>query len=157
MPERGIAPGIGQSSAATHMHNLARSVRRRRTALDAENCDFAFRLIRVCAHGLEGSVDPSEIIRSRRSSEDRPLRSRPAGLVITKAHGMSPLVKSDELALLVRTLPFNYSRAFLVSWFLDPNPPQPEIQLQRIAHYGRAAALCPLRLFFDERPNFGGQ
>jgi hypothetical protein len=63
---------------------------------------------------------------------------------------MSPLVKRDELALLVRTLPFNYSRAFLVSWFLDPNLPQTEIQLQRIAHYGRATALCTLRLFFDE-------
>jgi hypothetical protein len=93
----------------------------------------------------------------RRSSDDGSLRSRAAGLVITKVQGTSPLIKGDKFALFVRALPFHYGCAFLIARFFRSNFPQPEIQLQRVAHYGRAAALCASGLFLYERPNLRRQ
>ena len=59
----------------------------------------------------------------RRSSEDGSLRSRTAGLVITKVQGTSPLVKGDKFTLLVRALPFNYGCALFVVRLFRSNLP----------------------------------
>jgi len=58
----------------------------------------------------------------RKSSDESRLRSRSAGLVITKSDSMPPLVKRDELALLVSKLSFGYNCLFFIGRLLDADP-----------------------------------
>jgi hypothetical protein len=104
-----------------------------------------------------GAHCSSALLMRRRSSRDGSLRSRSAGLVITKSHGMLPLFERDELAAFVSALPFSYRFALIGGGFFACNPVQLEIQLQCVAHDLGATAFAPFGRSIDLRSNFRGQ
>src|SRR6266536_2933109 len=92
----------------------------------------------------------------RRSFPARALKSRSAGLVITKSHGMLPRLERDELVLFVRAPPVRYCSALLCTPLLKTDPAQTKIDLQGFAYDGRAAALAALGFPFDRKRILGG-
>src|SRR5580700_9879148 len=93
----------------------------------------------------------------RKSSDEGAFRSRSADLVITKSHGMSPVVERDDFSPPVRPPCLFYGRPFFGRRLLMPDVAQLEVKLQCISHDRRAAALPAPRLFFDQRSHFTRQ
>src|SRR5580704_9484989 len=100
-------------------------------------------------------MDSKAALMRRRSTDGRALRSRSADLVISKAHGMPPVVERDKLSAPVRPPSLCNCGALFRRRLLLAYLPQPEVKLQRIAHDGRAAALAAPSLFLHLRAHLG--
>ena len=106
-----------------------------RTHAPTQNAGGAPEKLHIPLYGFARMASKAALMR-RKSVDERSLRSRSAGLVISKAHGMPPIVERDVISAPVRPPPLCDGRALCRRRLLVAYPAQPKVKLQRIAHDG---------------------